>query len=89
VLVYHTGDEKGVVGVAEATSEAIPTPSRRTRMLAVVDLRAVGRCRAGAALAEIKKTGRSPTSGSCAWAAFQSCPCRPNNTSVLKLGGMK
>jgi len=29
VLVYHTGDEKAVVGIAEATSEAYPDPKQR------------------------------------------------------------
>jgi len=29
VLVYHTGDEKAVVGVAEATSEGLSDPSRK------------------------------------------------------------
>src|SRR5436189_5505048 len=43
VLVYHTGDEKAVVGVAEATSEAYPDPKQKDPKLAVVDLRAVER----------------------------------------------
>src|SRR2546423_15190595 len=42
VLVYHTGDEKAVVGVAEAVSEAYPDPKRKDPKLAVADPRAGG-----------------------------------------------
>ena len=55
VLVYHTGDEKAVVGVAEVTSEAYPDPKKKDPKLAVVDLRAVGRLPRPVPLAEIKK----------------------------------
>src|SRR5436190_8121112 len=55
VLVYHTGDEKAVVGIAEATSEAYPDPKQRDPKLAVVDLRAVERLPRPVPLAEIKK----------------------------------
>jgi predicted RNA-binding protein with PUA-like domain len=41
VLVYHTGDEKRVVGVAEVTKPAYPDPSDDTGKLVVVDLKAV------------------------------------------------
>ena len=43
VLVYHTGDEKAVVGIAEVRSDAYPDPKQQDPKLAVVDLRAVGR----------------------------------------------
>jgi len=55
VLVYHTGDEKAVVGLAEATSEAYPDPKQKDPKLAVVDLRAVERLSRAVPLAEIKK----------------------------------
>jgi len=55
VLVYHTGDEKAVVGLAEATSEAYPDPKQKDPKLAVVDLRAVERLPRAVPLAEIKK----------------------------------
>jgi len=40
VLVYHTGDEKAVVGVAEVTRAAYPDPKQKDPKLAVVDLKA-------------------------------------------------
>src|SRR2546422_9323973 len=55
VLVYHTGDEKAVVGVAEVMSDAYPDPKQKDPKLAVVDLRAVERLPRPVSLAEIKK----------------------------------
>jgi len=54
VLVYHTGDEKAVVGIAEVRSDAYPDPKQQDPKLAVVDLRAVGRLPRPVPLAEIK-----------------------------------
>lgn len=55
VLVYHTGDEKAVVGIAEVRSPAYPDPKQKDAKLAVVDLRAERRLPRPVALAEIKK----------------------------------
>jgi predicted RNA-binding protein with PUA-like domain len=38
VFVYHTGDEKAVVGRARAVSDAYPDPKQKDRKLLVVDL---------------------------------------------------
>lgn len=42
VFVYHTGDEKAVVGVAEVVRSAYPDPQASFPIQAVVDLQAVG-----------------------------------------------
>src|SRR2546427_1286424 len=55
VLVYHTGDEKAVVGVAEVASEAYPDPRHKDAKLAVVDLTAGERLPRPVPLAEIKR----------------------------------
>ncbi|MGC4032106.1 MAG: EVE domain-containing protein [Tepidisphaeraceae bacterium] len=47
VFIYHTGDEKAVVGVAEATSAGYGTPT-------VVDLKPVKKLKRGVTLKEIK-----------------------------------
>jgi predicted RNA-binding protein with PUA-like domain len=39
VLVYHTGDEKAVVGIAEVLRGAYPDPKQKDARLLVVDLR--------------------------------------------------
>src|SRR3989442_14600657 len=55
VLVYHTGDEKAVVGVAQVMSQAYPDPKQKDTKLAVVDLKAAGRPAQLVTLCEIKK----------------------------------
>src|SRR5260370_38441831 len=42
VLVYHTGDEKAVVGVAAVRSEADPDPKEPHPQLAAGDLKPAG-----------------------------------------------
>jgi predicted RNA-binding protein with PUA-like domain len=54
VLVYHTGDEKAVVGEAEVVREAYPDPKYPTGKLVVVDLEPRGRLPQKVTLAEIK-----------------------------------
>ena len=54
VLVYHTGDEKAVVGLAEVVREAYPDPKGRNQKLVVVDVAARGRLDAPVTLAEMK-----------------------------------
>ncbi|HEU5261344.1 MAG TPA: EVE domain-containing protein [Gemmatimonadales bacterium] len=55
VLVYHSGDERAVVGVAEVVSEPYPDPKQQDSKLTVVDLKAVGRLPRPVPLGEIKK----------------------------------
>lgn len=38
-LIYHTGDERSAVGLAELTSAPYPDPQRKDPKLVVVDLR--------------------------------------------------
>jgi predicted RNA-binding protein with PUA-like domain len=54
VLVYHTGDERAVVGVAEVVREAYPDPRQKNPKLVVVDVAARGRLSRPVALAELK-----------------------------------
>ena len=54
VLVYHTGDEKAVVGKAVVTTRAYPDPKQKDPKLVVVDLKAAGRLSHPVTLAAIK-----------------------------------
>ena len=54
VLVYHTGDEKAVVGVAAVVRAAYPDPKYPEGKLVVVDLEARERLGRPVRLAEIK-----------------------------------
>jgi predicted RNA-binding protein with PUA-like domain len=53
VFVYHTGDEKQVVGKAKVVRAAYPDP-KSGKGLAVVDLEAVGRLKSPVTLSELK-----------------------------------
>jgi predicted RNA-binding protein with PUA-like domain len=57
VLVYHTGDERAVVGEAEVVGEAYPDPKYPAGKLVVVDLEPRGRLARPVTLAEIREIG--------------------------------
>ena len=54
VLVYHTGDEKAVVGLARVTKAAYPDPKKKDPKLVVVNLMAGARLGVPVLLATIK-----------------------------------
>jgi predicted RNA-binding protein with PUA-like domain len=58
VFIYHTGDEKAVVGVARAASGAYPDPKAKDAKLLVVDLTPVRLLGAPVSLAAIKASKR-------------------------------
>jgi predicted RNA-binding protein with PUA-like domain len=53
-LIYHTGDEKAAVGVAEIASGPYPDPKEDDEKLVVVDLKAKRKLARPVTLAEIK-----------------------------------
>lgn len=53
-IVYHTGDERAAVGLAEVVREAYPDPKAKDARLVVVELAAKGRLPRPVSLAEIK-----------------------------------
>jgi predicted RNA-binding protein with PUA-like domain len=54
VFIYHTGDEKAVVGRAEVVRAAYPDPKAKDPRLVVVDVKPAGRLKRPVTLAEIK-----------------------------------
>ena len=54
-LIYHTGDEKAVVGLAEVVSDAYADPKQKDPRLVAVDLEARERLARPVSLDEIKK----------------------------------
>ena len=56
VMVYHTGDERAVVGLAEAASDPYPDPRQKDPRLVVIDLQAKEKLARPVTLDEIKKT---------------------------------
>lgn len=53
-LIYHTGDEKAVVGLARVTKAAYPDPKAKDPKLLVVELAPVRKLARPVTLAEIK-----------------------------------
>src|SRR3984893_369134 len=54
VFYYHTGDEKAVVGIAQAISDAYPDPKDKSGKLSAVDIGPVRKLKRPVTLAEIK-----------------------------------
>src|SRR4051812_48883899 len=54
ILVYHTGDEKAVVGFARAASAAYPDPAKKEPKLLVIDIEAEKALPRPVTLAELK-----------------------------------
>lgn len=53
-FIYHTGNEKAVVGVAEIVSDAYPDPDAGDEKIVVVDLKPKRKLKAPVTLATIK-----------------------------------
>lgn len=54
IMIYHSGDEKAIVGLAEAISDAYPDPHEDNEKLAVVNIKPKRRLARPLTLAEIK-----------------------------------
>ena len=90
VLVYHTGDEKAVVGVAEVVSEPYPDPKQEDPKLTVVDLRAGGRLPRPVPLAEIKKDRAFADIALVRIGRLSVSPVSAEQAKrLMKLGGLK
>ncbi len=55
-IIYHTGEERAAVGLAEVASDPYPDPKQKDARLVVIDLRAKGKLARPVTLDEIKKT---------------------------------
>lgn len=53
-LIYHTGDERAAVGVAEIASDPYPDPKEKDERLVVVDLKPKAKLPQPVTLADIK-----------------------------------
>lgn len=58
VFIYHTGDEKAIVGIARVTRGAYPDPRGDDPKLVVVDLEAVRPVKQQVTLAQVKADKR-------------------------------
>ena len=58
VLYYHTGDEKAIVGIAKALTDAYADPSDRAGKAAVVDIAPVRKLKRPVTLGAVKADSR-------------------------------
>jgi predicted RNA-binding protein with PUA-like domain len=58
VLIYHTGDEKAAVGIAQALSAAYPDPAKKDPKLLVVEIEAEKALPRPVTLAEMKANAK-------------------------------
>ena len=56
VMIYHTGSERAVVGLAEAASDPYPDPQQKDARLVVIALQAREKLARAVTLDEIKKS---------------------------------
>jgi predicted RNA-binding protein with PUA-like domain len=61
IFYYHTGDQKAVVGIAEALGDAYPDPNDPSGKFAVVDVGPVAKLSRPVTLREIKADPRFKT----------------------------
>jgi predicted RNA-binding protein with PUA-like domain len=54
VIIYHTGDEKALIGLAEITKEAYPDPKQKDPKMVVVDIQVLKPFSKSVTLAEVK-----------------------------------
>ena len=54
VLIYHTGDEKALAGIAEVVSDPYPDPKQKDSRLAVVEVKPKEKLVRSVTLSEVK-----------------------------------
>jgi predicted RNA-binding protein with PUA-like domain len=55
LLIYHTGEEKAIVGLAVAASNPYPDPNGDNEKLTVIDIKAKKRVKRAVTLSDIKR----------------------------------
>ena len=88
VLIYHTGDEKAVVGLASVVKAAYPDPKQKDARLVVVDLAAKSALKKPVTLATIKGDVRFAEWGLVKIGRLSVVPTTKEQfEAVLKLAG--
>jgi predicted RNA-binding protein with PUA-like domain len=83
-IVYHTGDEKAAVGVAQITRAAYPDPKAKDAKLVVVDLEPVKRLPRAVSLAEIKSMAAFADSPLVRQGRLSVVPLTPEQWKLLE-----
>ncbi len=90
VLVYHTGDERAVVGLAKAASDPYPDPQQKDARLAVIDLQAKQKLSRPVPLDEIRKSSALKDFDLVRLPRLSVMPVSDNQwTTILAMAGKK
>lgn len=84
VFIYHTGDEKRIVGLARVTKSAYPDPKRDDPKLVAVDLAPVRAAKNPVTLAQIKADPRFKEFALVRQSRLSAMPVPPALASVLR-----
>lgn len=90
VLIYHTGGEKAVVGIAQVTRAAYADPKQADPKMVVVDLRAEARLQRSVTLAELKVQPRYADFALIRISRLSVMPVAPDLwEDILQRGGVR
>jgi predicted RNA-binding protein with PUA-like domain len=90
-FIYHTGDEKQVVGVAEVTAEHYPDPTaKKDEPWVVVDVAAIEPLSKPVTLADVKADKRFKDMALVKYGRLSVQPVTPEHwKAICKMGGIK
>ncbi|MCI0420258.1 MAG: EVE domain-containing protein [Acidobacteria bacterium] len=89
-LIYHTGEEKAIVGIAEVASAAYADPKQKDPKLAVFDLQPLRRLPRAVGLAEVKANEKLKDFELVRMARLSVMPVsEPVRKILLKMAGEK
>jgi predicted RNA-binding protein with PUA-like domain len=90
-FVYHTGDEKQVVGVAEVIAEQYPDPTaKKDEPWVVVDVAAIEPLPKPVTLADVKADNRFKDMALVKYGRLSVQPVTPEHwKAICKMGGIK
>lgn len=90
LLIYHTGEEKAVVGRATVVKPAYPDPKANDAKLLVVDVSAQGKLERPVTLAQIRQEPSFADLALVRMPRLSVVPCsEPQYTKVLELGATR
>ncbi len=83
ILIYHSGEERSIVGIAEAITDAYPDPQENDEKLVVVNLKPKRRFSAPLTLAEIREIDELKDFDLVRLPRLSVMPIRPEQWEIL------
>lgn len=89
-FIYHTGDEKQIVGVGEVVKESYSDPTDETGVFVATDVKAAWPLKTPVTLATIKGDARFKSMPLVKYSRLSVMPVTPTEwAQICKLGGVK